>query len=146
MTHEGPTLYPVMRFRDAPAAIEFLKAAFDFREVQVLANEDGTIAHAELSYGPSILMLGSDREDPVMGSRAGQGWIYVAVQDADAHCQRARAAGAKIAVEPFDTDYGSRDYTAHDLEGNVWHFGTYRAAVETAQAASSAARGSNAGA
>jgi uncharacterized glyoxalase superfamily protein PhnB len=139
VTCEAPTLYPLMRFRDAPAAIGFLKAAFDFREVQVVANDDGTIAHAELSYGPSILMLGSDREDPVMGSRAGQGWIYVAVRDADGHCERARAAGAKIAAEPFDTDYGSRDYTANDLEGNVWHFGTYRPGVEAAQGASSAA-------
>lgn len=138
MTYDAPTLYPLMRFRDAPAAIEFLKEAFDFRELQVIANEDGTIAHAELSYGPSILMLGSDREDPVMGSRAGQGWIYVAVPDADGHCARARAAGAKIAAEPFDTDYGSRDYTAHDLEGNVWHFGTYRPGVEAVQTASSA--------
>jgi uncharacterized glyoxalase superfamily protein PhnB len=141
LTHDAPTLYPLMRFRDAPAAIEFLKAAFDFREVQVIANENGTIAHAELSYGPSILMLGSDREDPVMGSRAGHGWIYVAVQDADGHCERARAAGAKIVAEPYDTDYGSRDYTAHDLEGNVWHFGTYRPAVEAAQAASSVGAG-----
>lgn len=138
MTHGAPTLYPSMRFRDAPAAIAFLKTAFDFREIQVIANDDGTIAHAELSYGPSILMLGSDREDPVMGSRAGHGWIYVAVEDADAHCERARGAGAKIVAEPFDTDYGSRDYTAHDLEGNVWHFGTYRPGVEAAQAASSA--------
>jgi uncharacterized glyoxalase superfamily protein PhnB len=137
VTDDAPTLYPLMRFRDAPAAIEFLKAAFDFREVQVIANDDGTIAHAELSYGPSILMLGSDRHDPVIGSRAGHGWIYVAVPDADAHCERARAAGAKIVTDPFDTDYGSRDYTAHDLEGNVWHFGTYRPRVQAAHAGSS---------
>lgn len=45
--------------------------------------------------------------------------------DAEAHCERARAAGAEIVREPFDTDYGSRDYTARDLEGYVWHFGTY---------------------
>jgi uncharacterized glyoxalase superfamily protein PhnB len=139
VNHDAPTLYPLMRFRDAPAAIAFLKNAFDFRERQVIANEDGTIAHAELIYGPSILMLGSDREDPVMGSRAGHGWIYVAVDDADEHCERARAAGAKIFAEPDDTDYGSRDYTAHDPEGNVWHFGTYRPGAEAAQEASSAA-------
>ncbi len=139
MENAAPTLYPLMRFRDAPAAIAFLKDAFGFEERQVIANEDGTIAHAELSYGPSVLMLGSDREDPVLGSRAGHGWIYAAVKDADEHCSRARAAGAKIAAEPYDTDYGSRDYTAHDLEGNVWHFGTYRPDVEAPQATSSAA-------
>ncbi len=141
MDNPAPTLYPLMRFRDAPAAIALLKEAFGFGERQVIANEDGTIAHAELNYGPSVLMLGSDRRDPVMGSRAGTGWIYAAVEDADEHCRRARAAGAKIVAEPFDTDYGSRDYTAHDLEGNVWHFGTYRPGVEAAQSTSSATAG-----
>ena len=138
MSQDAPTLYPLMRVRDAPAAIEFLKSAFGFEERELIANEDGTIAHAELSYGPSILMLGSDRDDPVMGSRAGRGWIYVAVEDADEHCARARAAGAKIFTELHDTDYGSRDYAAHDLEGNAWHFGTYRPGVEATQATASA--------
>src|SRR5260370_39607400 len=80
MPAEAPTLYPSLRYRDAPAAIDFLKGAFGFRERVGYPNEDGTIAHAELSYGPSILMLGSDREDGDC-IRAGQGWIYVAVGD-----------------------------------------------------------------
>jgi predicted enzyme related to lactoylglutathione lyase len=49
-------------------------------------------------------MLGSDRDDPRLGRRAGKGWIYVAVPDTDAHCRRARDAGAEILTEPFDTD------------------------------------------
>jgi uncharacterized glyoxalase superfamily protein PhnB len=56
--------------------------------------------------------------------------IYIAVDDLDAHCERARAAGAEIVREPYDTDYGSRDYSARDLEGNVWSFGTYRPTAE----------------
>jgi uncharacterized glyoxalase superfamily protein PhnB len=80
-----------MRYRDAPAAIDFLERAFGFVRREVIANEDGTIAHAELSLGPSILMLGSDRDDPLVGSRAGKGWIYVAIDDPDEHCARARA-------------------------------------------------------
>jgi uncharacterized glyoxalase superfamily protein PhnB len=120
-----------MRYRDAPAAIEFLKAAFGFEEKTVYANEDGTIAHAELTFGPSILMLGSSKDD-MYGNRVGAGWLYVAVDDADAHCERAKAAGAEIVNELHDTDYGSRDYAARDPEGNLWNFGTYRpAAVET---------------
>jgi uncharacterized glyoxalase superfamily protein PhnB len=117
-----------MRYRDAPAAIEFLKAAFGFEERVVYRDDDGIVAHAELSYGPSILMLGTDREDQY-GKRAGQGWLYVAVDDADAHHQRAVAAGARITMELTDTDYGSRDYAAIDPEGNEWNFGTYRPAV-----------------
>ena len=126
MSTVAPTLYPLMRFSDAPAAIDFLERAFGFRRREVIDNPDGTIAHAELSLGPSILMLGSDRDDPRLGRRAGTGWIYDAVSDLDEHCRRARAAGAEILDEPFDTDYGSRDYTALDPEGNQWHFGTYR--------------------
>ncbi len=128
MPEEAPTLYPAMRYRDAPAAIEFLKRAFGFEEQVVYRNDDGTVAHAQLSYGPSILMLGSDRDD-LYGKRAGQGWLYVAVDDPDGHCARARAAGAEVMTELHDTDYGSRDYSARDLEGNVWSFGTYRPSV-----------------
>ncbi len=129
MSIEAPTLYPTIRYRDAPAAIEFLKAAFGFEEHVVYPGEDGTIAHAQLSFGPSILMLGSDRED-THGRRAGQGSMYVAIEDPNAHCARAQAAGAEIIVEPHDTDYGSRDYAARDPEGNVWNFGTYRPGLE----------------
>ena len=125
MAAEAPTIYPSMRYRDARAGLEFIKTAFGFEDHVVYENEDGSIAHAELRYGPSILMLGSDRED-VYGRRAGAGWLYVAVDDTDAHCERARAAGAEVVTELHDTDYGSRDYSARDPEGNLWSFGTYR--------------------
>jgi uncharacterized glyoxalase superfamily protein PhnB len=133
MTVEAPTLFPSMRYRDAPAAIKFLKRAFGFEEGQVIANPDGTIAHAELTLGPSILMLGSARDD-MFGERVGHGWLYVAVDDADAHHDRAKAAGAEIVSELHDTDYGSRDYHARDPEGNWWMFGTYRPAADEAPA------------
>ena len=51
--------------------------------------------------------------------------VYVIVEDADAHFARAKAAGAEIAREPVTQDYGGRDYTCKDPEGNVWTFGTY---------------------
>jgi uncharacterized glyoxalase superfamily protein PhnB len=54
----------------------------------------------------------------------------VVVADLDAHCARARRAGARIVREPVDTDYGSRDYAARDPEGNLWSFGTYRPGVD----------------
>ena len=136
MSAEPPRLFPYLRFRDAPRAIDFLVDAFAFTRGEVIANPDGTIAHAELSYGPSIVMLGSDRDD-LYGRRAGQGWLYVAVDDADAHCARARAAGAEIVLDLHDTGYGSRDYVARDPEGNIWNFGTYRPAAAAADAATS---------
>jgi uncharacterized glyoxalase superfamily protein PhnB len=118
-------VYPSLRYHDAPAAIEWLERAFGFERMQVIENPDGTIAHAELRWGDGVIMLGSERDDPVHGSHAGQGWNYVVVEDADAHHDRARAAGAEIVMELTDQDYGSRDYSARDPEGNLWSFGTY---------------------
>ena len=56
----------------------------------------------------------------------GQLAVYVAIDDPDEHHARAKAAGAEILRELADTDYGSRDYAARDLDGNEWYFGTYR--------------------
>jgi uncharacterized glyoxalase superfamily protein PhnB len=114
----APRIFPSVGYEDQDAAIEFLKRAFGFEEHVIYRNADGTIAHAELRYGPSIMFV--SRPDP------GRGHLYVAIDDADAHCERARAAGATIVREPNDTDYGSRDYRALDPEGNVWLFGTFR--------------------
>lgn len=95
MSAHAPTIYPAIRYRDAPAGIEFLKRAFGFEEHVVYRNDDGTIAHAELNYGPSIVMIGDERNDS-SESRAGTAWLYVAVPDADRHCERARAGGAEV--------------------------------------------------
>ncbi|MBA3243557.1 MAG: VOC family protein [Actinobacteria bacterium] len=107
-----------MRFADADAALEWLSRAFGFEERVAYRSEEGVVEHAEISLGPGIVMFGP-------GDPASQG-VYVAVEDADAHYERAKAAGAEIVRELEDTDYGSREYTARDLEGHVWSFGTYR--------------------
>ena len=75
-------------------------------------------------------MIGSTRDDvmnlksPAAVGGATQG-IYVHVDDVNAHHDRAKAAGAEIIMELEDTEYGSREYIARDLEGHVWSFGTY---------------------
>jgi uncharacterized glyoxalase superfamily protein PhnB len=123
VTDETPNIYPFLRFADAEAALEWLGRAFGFKERVVYRSEGdtGTIHHAEISLGPGIVMFGQ-------GDPADHG-IYVAVEDADAHYARAKDAGAEIVRELEDTDYGSREYTARDPEGNVWSFGTYRPSV-----------------
>ncbi len=125
-SNSAPTFYPSLRYRDAPAALRWLATAFGFEEHLVVPGPEGTIAHAELRFGNGIFMMGSVKDD-VFGSAGGMA-PYVYVADIDAHCARARAAGAVIVREPFDTDYGSRDYAARDPEGHVWSFGTYRPA------------------
>jgi uncharacterized glyoxalase superfamily protein PhnB len=129
MTAMPPTIFPSLRYKDAARAIEFLEEAFGFRRQMVVDAENGAIAHAELAYGEGMVMLGTDRDDSY-GSHVGQGWMYVAVQDVDAHYARAKAAGAEIVRELEEQDYGSRDYSARDFEGNLWSFGTYQPEVQ----------------
>lgn len=123
---------PFMHYVDAPAALDWLSKAFGFERSAVHEGPDGTIAHAEMRYGDGMIMLGPTRENDLGMKTArelgavNQG-VYVIVDDGiDAHYERARAEGAEIVRELHDTDYGSRDYTARDPEGNLWSFGTYR--------------------
>jgi uncharacterized glyoxalase superfamily protein PhnB len=120
-------IYPALRYRDAHAAIEWLENAFGFERHAVYDGPDGTVAHAELRLGEGMIMLGSEGETPGrFGHHAGQSWVYVVVEDSDAHFEQARSAGAEIVVEISDQEHGSRDYSARDPEGNLWTFGTYR--------------------
>ena len=119
------SIYACFRYRDCPAAIDFLCDAFGFERV-VVYEEDGVVHHAELRLGDSMVMLGSERDDDDQPKRAGLGWTYVGgISDSDALFERAKAAGAEVVRAPFDTDYGSRDFSVRDPEGNVWNFGTY---------------------
>jgi uncharacterized glyoxalase superfamily protein PhnB len=117
------SVYPVLRYDDPRSAIDFLQRAFGFERVQV-HEEGGAVVHAELAYGDGMVMVGPT------GDERTQGWTYVAVTDADAHYQRAKEAGAEIVRELEDQDYGSRDYSARDPEGNLWSFGTYRPSMQ----------------
>jgi uncharacterized glyoxalase superfamily protein PhnB len=119
-----PNVTPVLRYRDAPRAIQFLEEAFGFRREMVHEGDGGTIVHAELSYGDGMVMVSTESDEP-NGPHGGTGWSYVVVEDPDAHHARAKAAGADVIRELEDQDYGSRDYSARDFEGNTWSFGTY---------------------
>lgn len=117
-------LYQTLRYADARAAAEWLERAFGFERGEIHEAPDGTIGHAEYRWGDSIVMFGQDRDDG-FGRHAGQGWTYVTCDDPDALLSRAREAGAEVVMDIRDTDYGSRDFTVSDPEGNLWSFGTY---------------------
>jgi uncharacterized glyoxalase superfamily protein PhnB len=132
------TVIPVLRYRDAPAAIEWLCQAFGFERHLVVPNDDGTIAHAQLRFGNGMVMLGSIRNDDtehdreisqppkIDGRSAPSAYAaYVIVTDADAVYAKVKAAGAKIAMEIRDEEYGGRDFSCYDPEGHLWSFGTY---------------------
>ena len=127
-------LIPVLRYRDAPAAIEWLCATFGFERHLVVPGDNGTVAHAQLSFGNGMVMLGSAESESPFGrlmkqpsetGGANTQSVYVVVTDADALYARAQRAGAKIAMEIRDEDYGGRGFACHDLEGHLWSFGTY---------------------
>jgi uncharacterized glyoxalase superfamily protein PhnB len=122
------TVYPNLLYRDADAAIGWLERTLGFEADEVHRGEDGSVAHAELRLGSDVVMLGTAGagREPFRDLPAGGALVYCAVDEVDALYERARAAGADIPLEPTDTDYGSRDFTVRDPEGNLWAFGTYR--------------------
>ena len=133
-TKEGSsTIIPAMRYRNAPAAIEWLCRAFGFEKHLVVPGDNGLIVHAELTLGNGMMMLGSVRDNefsklvkqPDKLGEVETQCSYVVVKDADAHYARAVAAGAKIVREIEDASYGGRGYSCRDLEGHLWSFGSY---------------------
>ena len=120
--------YPSFRYADPDAAIEWLERTLGFERGEVHRDEQGRVAHAELRLGSGVVMLGTAAvgREPFSSLPTGGAHVYVAIDDVDALYQRARDAGADIAVELMDTDYGSRDFTVRDPEGTLWAFGTYR--------------------
>lgn len=123
-------IHPCLFYRDARQAIDWLCRAFGFVERMAVPGENGTIVHAELSFGEGVIMVGSSKPE--------RGWLSpldlpglnqvlsVHVEDPDQHCARAEECGAQILQPLKDEDYGARGYLARDPEGNQWYFGNYR--------------------
>lgn len=131
-----PAIIATLRYADAPAAIDFLCAAFGFERHAVYRDEADPkiVHHAQLVRDGQMIMLATaaDSEWTAAASmktpaEAGGNTVslYVVLDDVDAHCERARAAGARIIREPREEDYGGRGYGALDCEGYGWSFGSY---------------------
>ena len=120
MTDRRQHIYVTLRYEDAPAAIEWLKATLGFVEHEIYAGDDGRIDHAQLAFGEDLIMLGSATEPPRAQT------IYLARPDVDEHYAAAVAAGADVVSPLQDMDYGSREYAVRDPEGNTWAVGTYQ--------------------
>ncbi|HWT67471.1 MAG TPA: VOC family protein [Terracidiphilus sp.] len=133
MAETRSTVMPVLRYKDAPAAIEWLCNVLGFARHAVYEGTDRAIAHAELTLGGGIIMLGSACDDEYGRLFRSPGEVgnvetrstYVVVEDADAVYARATTAGATVIRPLQDTDYGSREFTVKDPEGHSWSVGTY---------------------
>jgi uncharacterized glyoxalase superfamily protein PhnB len=127
--HEAPRIYPTFRYRDPAAMIAWLCDTVGFT-LHARHPAEGTVAHAELAFGSSMIMLGAVRDDAYGALVGGPGQdggksLYVAVADVDALHARVAASGVVIAQGLVDRDYGSREFQCRDPEGNLWCFGTY---------------------
>ena len=123
-----PTLRPALVYRDDRAALEWLEKAFGFEVSLIVSDDAGTIQHAERKYRGAFLMVAREWSDFTKSPKglggANTQYLHIHVDaDIDAHCARARAAGAVILQEPSDQFYGDRTYRAKDPEGHVWTFG-----------------------
>jgi uncharacterized glyoxalase superfamily protein PhnB len=132
-----PRLSAMVVYQDAVAAIDWLGRAFGFEVRLKVEGDDGKIVHAELVYGEALVMPaqeGTGDKGYAPGTRSPKSLdgkftqaLLIHVEDVEAHCARARAAGAKIFFEPKVSDYGEdywadKNYGAIDLEGHHWWF------------------------
>jgi uncharacterized glyoxalase superfamily protein PhnB len=125
---QRPSLGSAVFYKDPGAAIDWLETAFGFERAMVITDSEGNHAHAELTFGNGYIMIGTIWAEFVaspasVGGKNTQS-VHVQLGDSlDAHCERARGAGAVILQEPTDQFYGDRTYRARDPEGHVWTFG-----------------------
>jgi uncharacterized glyoxalase superfamily protein PhnB len=110
---------PVLIYPDVRAAVAWLEAAFGFSE-RLQIGEDH---RSQMRAGDGAVIIGDVRHDRVP-PRPGESThsVMVRVDDARSHCERARAHGATILMEPTDFEYGERQYTAADPAGHHWTF------------------------
>ena len=128
---------PMLSYEDVGAAVDWLCAAFGFREVgERYADDQGRVTHAEIARDGALVYLGwpgDDYQSPAHHAEVcdyARAWsavpyvvngVHITVEDVDAHCEQARAAGATILRELTEEPYG-RLYNAADLEGHRWMF------------------------
>jgi uncharacterized glyoxalase superfamily protein PhnB len=129
-----PSLSSALSYRDPKAALRFLEEAFGFETCMVILDADENLLHSEMRFGDGLIMVGSEWNEATRSPASIDGKVTQTVhvhltEDVDAHCERARKAGAVIQQEPSDQFYGDRTYRAVDPEGHLWTFGQTRQAM-----------------
>jgi len=123
-----PRITPVLVYADIEAAHTFLVEVFGFEAGSLHRSDDGQVVHGEVRVeGESIWLHRATTDHGLTSPRSQEmafGGLAVLVEDVDAHCDHARAAGAVIDHAPQNQPYGRREYGARDLEGHRWWFGT----------------------
>ena len=130
----GSVLIPSLRYKDAHAAIVWLEKAFGFVRHAVYDGPDGTVAHAQLTYGTGMVMLGSSTNasphghlyatPAEIGGRVTSP-LYLIAEDCEAVYASAKAAGAEVVMELKTMEYGGQAFAVLDPEGYLWSVGQY---------------------
>ena len=134
------TLTPAITYQDPRAALAWLERAFGFETAMLIEDADGNLVHSEMRHGDHLIMVGhewsADHKSPKsLGGKVTQ-TVHVAIaSDVDAHCARARAAGAEIVMEPENQFYGARTYRCRDPEGHIWTIAQFVEEVSREEAA-----------
>ena len=115
-------------YQDPRAAIAWLEAAFGFELAMLIETPDGALAHSEVRFGDCLVMIGNEWHPDIKSPKSLGGkntqLLHIHIdQDIEAHCERARKAGAEIIMEPETQFYGDRTYRCRDLEGHIWTIG-----------------------
>lgn len=122
---DGPALSSAVCYQDPKAALAFLEKAFGFELVMLIEDKEGNLAHSQMRFGDTMVMIGNewsaDHKSPrSIGGKNTQTVHIQITTEVDAHCERARAAGAEILAEPETQFYGDRTYRCRDPEGHIW--------------------------
>jgi uncharacterized glyoxalase superfamily protein PhnB len=137
---QSASLTPALTYQDPRAALAWLERAFGFETAMVIEDGEGGLVHSEMRHGDVLIMIGSEwsadhRSPKSLGGKTTQ-TVHVAITgDVDAHCARARAAGAEILTEPENQFYGARTYRCRDPEGHIWTIAQFVEEVSREEAA-----------
>jgi uncharacterized glyoxalase superfamily protein PhnB len=124
-TNPEPTqITPYLYYRDAGAALVWLRKAFGFTPLDVMKDARGKVQHAAMLFENGMLMLGAPGKGFKNPKQLGQATqsLYVRVSNVNKHFARSKKAGAKVLEEPADQFYGDRRYGVVDPEGHEWYF------------------------
>jgi uncharacterized glyoxalase superfamily protein PhnB len=135
MSNEGfsedgckPSVTSAVVYRDPKRMYRWLEDAFGFEPYGIILDAEGKLMHSQMNFGNGAIMVGNEwsqaHRSPASIDGINTQTVHVQLdEDIDAHCERARAAGAKILMEPETQFYGDRTYRAVDPEGHIWTFG-----------------------
>jgi uncharacterized glyoxalase superfamily protein PhnB len=129
----APVFVSTIFYKDPLATLKWLERAFQFETTSLVTDAEGKVGHSEMAFQGGAIQVGGEWDGPPVGatrmrspdSIQGIKTQFVRVhltEGLDAHCEVARAAGARIVAEPEDQFYGARVYRALDPEGHLWNF------------------------